>query len=152
MRIPALLVVLLAWCGPLAAQDKDKKGQDLKVPKEPVKDWKFRRTDQRFDPKTKTEIEELTMSLQGKEAIPVDPKKLIFDLKGVMANYYTSPDKDKFSKEIVLQADEGRYDHEARTLKLKDNIRVVKKNEEPGKPPQADTVLKASSGVLRFNQ
>ena len=152
MKSAALLVLLLVMGAAEALQEKDKSSaQDQRVPKDPVKDWKYRRTDSRYDPKTKTEIQELTVILQGKEAIPLDVQKKIFDLRGVKANYFTTPQKDKFSKEMVLEADEGHYDHEARILKLKDNVRLVKKNDDE-KPPLVDTVLKASSAVLRFNR
>lgn len=147
-----LLVLLLALPASAALQDKEKdKIQEQKVPKEPVKDWKYRRTDTRYDLKTRTMVEEVTAFLEGKEAIPVDPKKLIFDLRGVKANYFTTPEKDRMSKEVVVQADQGRYDHDARILTLKDNVRVVKKNDDE-KPPLVDTVLLASSAVLKFNR
>lgn len=152
MKSAPLVVLLLALGAAEALQEKDKSAaQDQRVPKDPVKDWKYRRTDSRFDPRTKTEVQELTVILQGKEAIPLDVQKKIFDLRGVKANYFTTPQKDKLSKEMVLEADEGHYDHEARILKLKDNVRLVKKNDDE-KPPLVDTVLRASSAVLRFNQ
>src|SRR6188474_3353853 len=106
MRMASLFVLLLALSAYPQEKEKDKdrdrdksQGQDQKVPKEPVKDWMYRRTDTRFDPKTRTEIDELTVILRGKEAIPIDAKKKIFDLRGVKANYFTTPDKDKLSKE-----------------------------------------------------
>jgi len=165
MRMAPLFVLLLALSAWPQEKEKDKdkdrdrdKGptQDQKVPKEPVKDWTYRRTDTRWDPKTKQVIDELTVIIHGKEAIPVlidpvDKNKKIFDLKGVKANYFTTPDKDKLSKEIVMEADNGRYDHEARTLKLRDNVRVVKKNGDE-QPPLVDTVLTASRAVLKFNR
>jgi len=154
MRMASLLVLLLALTAHSQEKDRDKdkgQAQDQKVPKQPVKDWLYRRTDTRFDAKTRTEIDEVTVILRGKEAIPIDEKKKIFDLRGVKANYFTMPEKDKLSKEIVMEADQGRYDHEARTLKLRDNVRVVKKNGDE-KPPLVDTVLTASSAVLRFNR
>ncbi|MBI3854851.1 MAG: hypothetical protein HY293_04085, partial [Planctomycetes bacterium] len=145
MRTLALLVVLGAL------QQPQEKGQDPKAPKEPIRNWKYKRIDTRFDPKTKTEVEEFTVFMTGDEAVPVDFDKKIFDLRGVKANYFTTPDRDKLSKEIVVQADRGRYDHPARTLKLNDHVRVVKRNDDE-KPPQVDTVLLASSALLRFNR
>src|SRR6185503_5856459 len=154
MRTLPLLVLLLALPAADARQDKEKdksSAQDQKVPKEPVKGWRYKRTDSRFDPKTRTEVEEVTVILEGKEAIPVDVKKMIFNLRGVKANYFTTPQKDRMSKEMVLEADQGRYDHEARVLTLKDNVRLVKKNDDE-KPPLVDTVLTASSAILKFNR
>jgi lipopolysaccharide export system protein LptA len=160
MRMTSLFVLLLALSAhpqeKSKDKDKDKVVQDQTVPKGPVKDWTWRRTDTRFDPKTKKDVEELTVIIRGKEAIPVlvdpvDRTKKIFDLRGVKANYFTTPDKDEISKEIVMEADQGRYDHAARTLRLKDNVRVVKKNGDE-QPPLVDTVLTASSAVLRFNR
>jgi lipopolysaccharide export system protein LptA len=152
MRMAALLVLLLALPAAEALQDKEKdKVQDQKFPKDPIKGWKYKRTDSRYDLKTKTMVEELTVILQGQEAIPVDSKKMIVDLVGVTANYFTTPQRDRMSKEMVLKSDRGRYDHEARILTLKDNVRLVKKNDDE-KPPLVDTVLTASSAVLRFDR
>jgi len=152
MKSATLLVLLLAFPAVEALQDKEKdKVQDQKFPKDPVKGWKYKRTDSRYDLKTRTMVEELTVILQGQEAIPVDSKKMIVDLVGVTANYFTTPQKDRMSKEMVLKADHGRYDHEARVLTLKDNVRLVKKNDDE-KPPLVDTVLTASSAVLRFDR
>ena len=109
MRMAALLVLLLALPAAEALQDKEKeKVQDQKFPKDPVKGWKYKRTDSRYDLKTRTMVEELTVILQGQEAIPVDSKKMIVDLVGVTANYFTTPQKDRMSKEMVLKADHGR--------------------------------------------
>jgi hypothetical protein len=134
------------------------KGQDPKVPKEPIRDWKYRLKDFRKVPKPGNptefmEIEEVTLILEGKEAIPIKTvkSKEIYDLRGVKASYFTQPEKDKISKEIVVESDRGRFDNEARTLKLEDHVRVVKKNDDE-KPEQTDTVLLASSLLLRFNR
>src|ERR1051325_387 len=122
MKTAPLFVLFLALGAAEALQDKDKvksSGQEQRVPKDPVKDWKYRRTDSRYDLKTKTESRERRVILQGKEAIPLDVQKKIFDLRGVKANYFTTPQKERLSKEMVLEADEGHYDHDARILKLK---------------------------------
>ena len=152
MRTAALLLAALLLGQPQEKdREKDKTKEQQQVPKDVIKDWRYRQTDTRFDPKTKTEVEEVTVIVQGKEATPIDVDKKIFDLRGVKANYFTSPDKDKLSKEIVVAADQGRYDHSARTLQLRDNVRVVKKNDDE-KPPQVDSVLDASRATLRFNR
>jgi lipopolysaccharide export system protein LptA len=148
---PLLLLGLALTAVNVNPQDKEKDKNQSQVPKEPVKDWVYRRTDPRFDSKTGVEVEELTVILRGKEAIPIDVKKKIFDLHGVKANYFTTPEKDRHSKQIDVEADEGRYDHEARTLILKDNVKVVKKNDDES-PPLVDTVLLASRAMVRFNR
>src|SRR5262247_2157501 len=111
MSVRALLAVGLI----LLQQPQDKTPDSSRLPKEPIKDWKYRRTDFRYDPKTKTQVEEITAFIRGKEAIPIDVDKKIFDLRGVNAEYFTTPEKDKLSKKIVVEADSGRYDHAART-------------------------------------
>src|SRR3982751_6815197 len=122
------------------------------LPKEPVHDWKYQLKDLRKDPKTGAEIEEITLLLEGKEAVPVSllRDKEIFDLRGVDARYFTTPAKDdETSREIKVKADRGRIDKAARTLKLDDNVRVVRK----GNPltQENDTVLLTPSALLRFN-
>jgi lipopolysaccharide export system protein LptA len=145
MRGIALLLVLA-----LAQQAKDKIPQDT-LPKDAIKDWKYQRKDPRHDVKTGKEIEEITVILAGDEAVAVNFDKKIFDLRGVKARYFTDPAPGKDSEEMVVVADRGRYDHEARTLKLEDRVRVVKKNDDK-KTPQNDTVLTASQALLRFNR
>ncbi len=151
MRAAALLVVLTlpALSEVEGAQAKDK-AQETPLPKEPIKDWKYTRKDVRHDVKTGKDIEEVTAILAGEEAIPVNFDKKIFDLRGVTARYFTEPTKLKPSNEIVVVSDRGRYDHEARTLRFDDHVRVVKKDEE--KTMRADTVLHASHALLHFNR
>ena len=142
MRSLSLLVLLLAsaW------------GQEpTEIPKQPVRNFKITRKDTRHDLKTNQDVEEITLILHGDEAIPIDPKKKIFDVRGVRASYFTDPDKDKLSKEIKVTAGKGHLDSEARTLHLQDNVRVVRRNDEET-PPRTDTVLTASSLLLRFNK
>jgi len=141
MRILTLLALLL-----LRPQEPQQ------LPREPVQDWKYQLKDLRKDPKTGAEIEEVTLLLEGKEAIPVSVVRgrEIFNLRGVDARYFTTPGKaDEASREIKVKADRGRIDKGARTLKLDDNVRVVRK----GNPmtQEGDTVLLTPSALLHFN-
>src|SRR3982750_4895894 len=102
------------------------------LPREPVQDWKYQLKDLRTDPKTGNDIEEVTLILEGKEAIPrsLARGKEIFDVRGVDARYFTTPGKgDEKSREIKVKADRGTIDKGARTLKLDDNVRVVRKGD-----------------------
>lgn len=141
--LPVLFSILLL--APAAAQDP------VKLPKDPIRNWKYVRKDVRFDESRQVEVEEISLILEGAEAVAVDIDKKIFDLKGVKARYFTEPEKDKASKEIDVYADRGHFDDAARLLKLTDHVRVVKKNDD-AVPPQIDTVLLASSLLLRFNK
>lgn len=123
------------------------------LPKEPIKDWKYQLKDLRHDPKTKLDVEEVTLILEGKEATPriLVKDKEVFDLKGIDARYFTTPGKgDAKSREILVRADRGVIDKGARTLKLDDNVRVTRKA-DPGKQ-ELDTVLQTPSALLRFNR
>src|SRR3954462_4265081 len=95
-------------------------GQQPTLPRDPVKDFKVRRTELRRDPQTNRDIEEITFIIRADEAIPVrvEKNKETFELRGVTARYFTEPDKDKLSKEIEVTARRGFLDNEARTLKL----------------------------------
>jgi len=142
MRAPAL-VLLLA----LRLQDQSP------LPKEPIKDWKYQIKDLRHDPKTKLDVEEVTLLLEGKEAIPrsLIKDKEVFDLKVINARYFTTPGKgDPKSREILVKADRGTIDKGARTLKLDDNVRVIRLADR--EKPEADTVLLTPSALLRFNR
>jgi len=142
MRAPAL-VLLLA----LRLQDQST------LPKEPIKDWKYQIKDLRHDPKTKLDVEEVTLLLEGKEAIPrsLVKDKEVFDLKVIDARYFTTPGKgDPKSREILVKADRGTIDKGARTLKLDDNVRVIRLADR--EKPEADTVLLTPSALLRFNR
>ena len=142
MGAPAL-VLLLA----LRLQDQSP------LPKEPIKDWKYQIKDLRHDPKTKLDVEEVTLLLEGKEAIPrsLVKDKEVFDLKGIDARYFTTPGKgDPKSREILVKADRGTIDKGARTLKLDDHVRVTRKA-DPEKH-EIDTVLLTPSALLRFNR
>ncbi|HLY72529.1 MAG TPA: hypothetical protein VKU80_00285, partial [Planctomycetota bacterium] len=135
------LVLLLAAC----PQDPSR------LPKEPIKDWTYRLKDFRRDPKTKLDIEEVTLILDGKEAIPrsLAKEKEVFDLKGIDARYFTTPGKgDPKSREILVKADRGTIDKGARTLKLDDNVRVIRK----GDKEEVDTILLTPSALLHFNR
>jgi len=141
MRILSLLTLLL-----LRPQEPQQ------LPKEPVHDWKYQLKDLRKDPKTGAEIEEVTLLIEGKEAIPVSVTRgrEIFNLQGVDARYFTTAGKgDETSREIKVKADRGRIDQGARTLKLDDNVRVVRK----GNPltQELDTILLTPSALLHFN-
>ena len=145
MRAAAVLLAVL-----LLPQAKDK-SQETPLPKDPIKDWKYTRKDVRHDLKTGKDVEEVTAILTGEEAIPINFDKKIFDLRGVTARYFTEPARGKQSEEIVVVSERGRYDHEARTLRFDDRVRVTKKNDDK-KPPQTDTVLHAQHAVLHFNR
>jgi hypothetical protein len=122
------------------------------LPKEPIKDWKYQLKDLRRDPKTKLDVEEVTLILVGKEAVPrsLTKDKEVFDLKGIDARYFTTPGKgDLKSREILVKADRGTIDKGARILKLDDNVRVTRKG-EPEKN-EVDTILLTPSAILRFN-
>ncbi|HVE40425.1 MAG TPA: LPS export ABC transporter periplasmic protein LptC [Planctomycetota bacterium] len=127
--------------------------QPNQLPKDPIKDFKLRRTELRRDPKTNKDVEEITFILRADEAIPVrvEKNKETFELRGVTASYFTEPERDKISKEIQVTARRGYLDNEARTLKLDDHVRVVRKNDDET-PPRSDTVLTASTVLLRFNR
>src|SRR5690349_14627298 len=127
--------------------------QPSPLPKDPVKDFKLRRTELRRDPKTNRDLEEITFILRADEAIPirVEKNKETFELHGVKASYFTEPERDKISKEIEVTARRGYLDNDARTLKLDDHVRVVRKNDDET-PPRTDTVLTASTLLLRFNR
>src|SRR5258708_22287615 len=142
MGAPAL-VLLLA----LRLQDQSP------LPKEPIKDWKYQIKDLRHDPKTKLDVEEVTLLLEGKEAIPrsLVKDKEVFDLKGIDARYFTTPGKgDPKSREILVKADRGTIDKGARTLKLDDTLRVTRRA-DPEKH-EVDTILLTPSALLRFNR
>jgi len=142
------LLVLLA----LLPQDPNQ------LPKEPIKDFVFQLKDLRRDPATNLEIEEITLILKGKEAVPRTPVKVdkeVFDLKGVDAQYYTTPKPKEPSHEIKVKADRGVLDKGARTLKLDDNVSIVRKGNEDREHPdrsERDTVLLTPSALLRFTQ
>jgi len=122
------------------------------LPKEPVHDWKYSMKDLRKDPKTGADIEEVTLILEGKEAIPrsLTRGKEIFDLKGVDARYFTTPGRgDEKSREIKVRADRGTIDKGARTLKLDGNVRVVRKGDTATR--EIDTILLTPSALLHFN-
>src|SRR5262245_28713900 len=109
------LALVLAFC----AQDQSP------LPKEPIKDWKYQLRDLRRDPKTNLDVEEVTLILEGKEAVPksLAKDKEVFELKGIDARYFTTPGKgDPKSREILVKADRGVIDKGARTLKLDDNV------------------------------
>jgi lipopolysaccharide export system protein LptA len=142
MKTAGLLVLIL-----LGVQGQ----QSSQLPKDPIKDFKLRRTDLRHDAETGKDVEEISLILKGDEAIPIDEKKKIFDLRGVTANYFTDPEKGKLSKEIQVTAKRGHYDYEARTLQLDDDVRAVRKNDDET-PQKTDTVLTASTLLLHFNQ
>lgn len=122
------------------------------LPKEPVQDWKYQLKDLRKDPKSGLDVDEITLILEGKEAIPrsLVRGKEIFDLRGVDARYFTTPGKgDDLSREIKVKADRGRIDKVTHTLKLDDNVRVVRKGDVAKQ--ELDTVLLTPSALLRFN-
>jgi hypothetical protein len=139
-----LLVLILAA---FPAQDP------TELPKQPIQNFRVIRRDLRHDPRTKTDIDEVTLILEGDEAIPikVEKGKEVFDLRGVKARYFTEPDRGKMSKEIQVTARRGTLNNEARTLRLDDDVRVVRKNDDET-PSRADTVLRASTLLLRFNR
>jgi lipopolysaccharide export system protein LptA len=141
------------WLLVLVALPQAPQQQPSPLPKDPIKDFKLRRTELRRDPKTGKDIEEITFILRADEAIPlrVEKNKEQWELHGITASYFTEPEKDKISKEIGVTARRGVLDNEARTLKLDDHVRVVRKNDDET-PPRSDTVLTASTVLLRFNR
>src|SRR5471032_3006044 len=141
MRGLSLLLLLLA-----------RLQEPQQLPKEPVQDWKYQLKDLRKDPKTGIDIEEVTLILEGKEAIPrsLTRGKEIFDVRGVDARYFTTPGKgDEKSREIKVKADRGTIDKGARTLKLDDNVRIVRKGD--AEKQKVDTILLTPSALLHFN-
>jgi hypothetical protein len=137
------LLVLLA----LLAQEPDQ------LPKEPIKDWKYWLKDVRHDPKSNLDVEEVTLQLEGEEAVPrlpVKKDKEIFDLKGIHARYFTTPTPKEPSREITVKGDRGTLDKGVRTLKLDGNVEVVRKGDP--KLNEIDTVMKTSSALLHFNR
>jgi hypothetical protein len=141
MRALAMLAVLL-----LAQQ----KPQDTsKVPPQPVRDWKYKRTEKN----PKTGIEEVTVILDGKETVPVTltPGKEVFDIRGIHARYFTDPrSADDLSKEIDIRADRGQLDNGARTLRLQDHVVMVKKGDPDEN--EIDTILTTTSALVRFSR
>jgi hypothetical protein len=127
------------------------------LPKEPIRDFKFVLKDVRIDPTTKLDVEEITLVLKGKEAVPRTPIKVdkeVFDLKGVDAHYYTTPTPKEPSHEIKVKSDRGVLDKGARTLKLDDNVSIIRKGLQDRAHPERterDTVLLTPSALLRFN-
>src|SRR5579864_5950708 len=122
------------------------------LPKEPIKDWKYQLKDLRRDPKTKLDVEEVTLILVGKEAVPrsLTKDKEVCDLKGIDARYFTTPGKgDLRSREILVKEDHGTIDKGTRILKLDDNVRVTRKGEL--EKNEVDTILLTPSAILRFN-
>src|SRR5205823_4145481 len=79
----------------LALPQAQDKGQEPKLPKEPIRDWKYQLKDVRkvpvpnSNPPQFTSVEEVTLILAGDEAVPVNVEKKIFDLRGVKASYFT---------------------------------------------------------------
>jgi lipopolysaccharide export system protein LptA len=117
-----------------------------KLPKEPIRDWVYQRKE--LNPRTSRE--EVTLILEGAEAIPLEVAKdrETFEVKGVRARYYTDPRKptDK-SEEIRIRADKALMDNGARRLELKENVRV-----EKGPAASPDSVLHTPSALLRFHR
>src|SRR5579862_7629210 len=136
MRVVPLIVLLA-----LRPQDQSQ------LPKEPIRDFKFQLKDIRHDPATNLDIEEITLILQGKEAVPRTPIKVdkeVFDLKGVDARYFTTPKPKEPTHEITVKADRGVLDKGARTLKLDDNVSIVRKGTQDREHPERserDTVI-----------
>ena len=122
------------------------------LPKEPIKDWKYQLKDLRHDPKTNQDVEEVTLILEGKEAIPKSlvKDKEVFDLKGINARYFTTAKPNEPSREIKVLADRGTLDKGARTLKLDDNVRVLRKGD--ARRSEVDTALNTPSALLHFNR
>ncbi|MBV8878967.1 MAG: LPS export ABC transporter periplasmic protein LptC, partial [Planctomycetaceae bacterium] len=139
----ALPLLLLLAAGP---QDQSP------LPKEPIKDWQYQLRDVRRDPKTKLDVEEVSLILAGKEATPrsLTKDKEIFDLKGIDARYFTTPKNHEPSREIKVKADRGTLDKGARTLKLDDNVVVIRKGDAAKN--EGDTVLRTPSALLHFNR
>lgn len=141
MRTLSLLLALLAF--------QQKPPDASKVPQQPIRDWKYTRK----DPNPRTGAEEVSLILEGKEAVPVDltPGKEIFDIRGIHARYFTDPrSPGEKSREIDVRAQRGRLDNRARTLKLDDQVVVFKK----GDPAlnEIDTVLRTVSALLTFTR
>src|SRR5436190_390427 len=154
MRSPVLLGLLifpLALTGGPSGRVEGLAAQDqIPFPKEPIRNFKMKREDTRHDVQTNREVKEVTLILEGEEGIPVSAQDKSFDIRGVKASYFTEPEKNKLSKEVQVTSRRGHYNPRARFLKLEDHVRVVRKNDDES-PPQADTVLLASSLLLRFN-
>ena len=96
MRTLPLLIALLF------AQQKPPDAP--KVSQEPIKDWKY----QHKEVNPRTGIEEVSMILDGKEAIPLSltPGKEVFDIRGIHARYFTDPrNPGEQSREIDVRAD-----------------------------------------------
>jgi len=94
--------------------------QQEKPPPQPIKDWTFHQKE--INPKTGKE--EVALFVEGLEAIPIDLKKEIFEVKGVKATYFTEPDKDRKSEKIIIRAGRGRLDNAAKRLDLSHDVRI----------------------------
>ncbi len=115
--------------------------QQPPLSKDPIRDWMYQRKE--INPRTGRE--EVTVILQGAEAVPLDLTKgrEIFQVRGAAARYFTEPRKpgDK-SEEIRISAERARMDNAARVLELKDRVRVEKAD---------GSLLSTPSALLRFH-
>jgi hypothetical protein len=101
-------------------------------PAEPIRNWTF----QRLEKNPRTGEPEVAALLQGREAVPIDLQKKIFEVRDVEAAYFTEPRDGGPSEKIVLRAEEGRYDDPAKSLAVRGRVRVER---------QDGTVLEAPS-------
>jgi hypothetical protein len=111
------------------------------APQDPLRDWSY----QRKEVNPRTGREEVTAIIGGAEALPVSlaPGREVLEVRKVKARYFTEPrsPEDK-SVEVRIEAEKGRMDNGARTLRIEDGVRVLR---------AADgALLEASEAVVHF--
>jgi hypothetical protein len=135
--VRALALAALGALGSLAAQDPLPPGKQ-----DPIKNWQYRRTE--IDPVTGQE--EVTASIEGREAVPLDltRRREVFEVRGVSGSYWTEaqPARQRPAERIDFKAERARLDNAARILRLEDSVRLVR--------PRDGAVLAAPRAIVRF--
>ncbi len=132
MKRPAL-ALLLSLAAAAAAR-----GQEPQT----VRDWSIKIEDRN----PKTGQDETVAVIKGKEAVVRDktPERVVADLRGVEATYYTEPKEGNPSREIRIAADEAKFDNGAGRLTLTRGARVVRTDD--------GTTLEAPVALVLFHR
>ncbi len=110
-------------------------------PQDPLRDWSYQRKE--INPRTGQE--EVTAIIGGAEAVPVDltPKREILEVRKVKARYFTEPRRPgEDSVEVRIEAERGRMDNAARTLRILEGVRVRRVSD--------GALLETREALLRF--
>jgi lipopolysaccharide export system protein LptA len=91
---------------------------------EPIRNWTF----QRLEKNPRTGEPEVAALLRGREAVPIDLQRKIFEVRDVEGAYFTEPRDGGPSEKIVVRAEEGRYDDPAKSLSLRGRVRVERQD------------------------